>query len=201
MSDSGPTLTTVFGLDKGEPGERRVTGVEATRAVRELKEKLGADTPATLWNVVQDQVGEALGTALAIPLSSIFAGAWNRYQPLWEYCDPVRHPPEESNQVPLAPHTVTSTHHPFIEIVLGEKAICTLEFEVELSVKLEGAVVTIRDGKFREMATGEAGVEAMLSCEGSKLIEREIGEYHLPGKISFGEGIPIRPDLVSVGSA
>jgi hypothetical protein len=100
--------------------------------------------------------------------------------------------------VPLAPHTVASKHRPFIELALGEKAIGALEFEVELSVKLEAAVLTIRDGKFREIATGEAEVEASLSCEGSTLVKRELGDYKLPGRISFGEGIPIRPDLVSV---
>ena len=199
MSD--PTLTTILGLDRGEPGERRLDGVEATRCIRELKEKLGADAPGTLWKAVEGQVAESVAQALAIPLSSILAGAWNRYQPLWEYCDPARHPPEESNQVPLAEHTVSSTHHPFIEIVLGEKTIGSLEFEVQLSLKLEGAVVTIQGGKFREMATGKGEVEATLSCEGAKLIERKVGEYEVPGRISFGEGIPIRPDLVSVRSA
>ena len=199
MSDRGPTLTTVFGLDKGEPGERRLNGVEATRCIRELKEKLGPETPGTIWNAVEGQVGEAVANALAIPLTSIFAGAWNRYKPLWEYCDPKRHPPEESNQVPLAPHTIDSKHRPFIEIVLGEKPIGSLEFDVEVSFKLEAAMLTIQDGKFKELATGEAGVQASLSCEGATLIKRELGDYELPGKISFGEGIPIRPDLVNVG--
>ncbi len=198
MSDSGPTLSTIFGLDRGEPGERRITGVEATRALRDLKDKLGADTPATIWSVVERQVGEAVGTALGIPLSSVLAGAWNKYEPLWEYCDPLRHPPGESSQVPLAAHTVSSHHRPFIEIVLGEKAIGALEFDVEVSVTLEAAVLTIMDGKFREITTGDAGVEASLSCEDSTLIKRELGDYRLPGKISFGEGIPIRPDLARV---
>jgi hypothetical protein len=198
MTDRGPTLTTIFGLDHGERDERRLSGVEGTRAIRELRDKLGDDLPAAMWSVVQRQIGVALADALSLPLSGILAGAWNKYQPLWEYCDPARHPPEESNQVPLATHTVASTHRPFIEIVLGEKAIGSLEFEVELSVTFKSAVLTIQDGKFREIATGDAGVEGSLSCGEALLIKRAIGEYTLPGKLSFGDGIAIRPALAGV---
>jgi hypothetical protein len=192
-----PTLRLVLGLGNREGEDGGSLLGRSAEAEGELMSRLGAELPAALRAAVRDRIESGIADACEITLSSVLAGAWRKYQPLREYCDATRHPTGETATVELASHEVRSSHRPTLEILMGKKPVFTLQLDARISLELEGAVLTVGNGSFLELATGTSRVSASLSYKGATLIERKSGRYPLPGKISFGEGYPICPDLPS----
>jgi hypothetical protein len=190
---SEPTVRLVLGLVP-EEGKKSLFD-ESGEAIRALRAQLGEGLPPGVWTAVHDRLESTVAAACDIPLTTVLAEAWKIYKPLREYCDPVRHPPGETTTTELASHTVSSVQHPTVDFLVGEKSVFTLALDASVILELEGAVLTLGDGRFLELATGKSRVAASLSYRGAQLVKREFGAYKLPGKISFGEGIPICPDL------
>jgi hypothetical protein len=168
---------------------------ESGEAFRELRARLDEGLSPAVRAAVGNRIGAAVAEACEIPLTTILAEAWKKYRPLREYCDPGRHPPGETATVELATHTVNSVQHPSVEFLVGEKSIFTLKLDANVTIKLETAVLTIENAMFKELATGSSQVTGSLSYKGALLAERKVGEYKSPGRRSFGEGVPICPDI------
>lgn len=143
---------------------------------------------------------ELLEEMLEIPLPEVLVEAWRRYEPFLEFADPDRHPPGVVHQVPLASHVVESTWHPAVEIVVNGVTTARIEFEAHLELSLEGAVVSVRDGRFRSVATGECAIEGQVRLGDLVLAERGPEALTLPGELVLGAGgIPIVPGREGVG--
>lgn len=191
MADAGESLSSVFGLDVSKMPDLRIA--EVATCVRKLQESLPDGVPAGYWAAVMTQVGAKVREALDIPLVSILGGAWQRYAQFEKYCDRERYPPDVTSVVPLANHTISSTLDPYVEIFADDVSIGRISLNVELSIALEGATLSIRDGKFRSLRLVRGNVGGKLSCGDVVLLDLSSRQYELPGEISFGDGIPIAP--------
>ncbi|MBI4468835.1 MAG: hypothetical protein HY650_05870 [Acidobacteria bacterium] len=120
-------------------------------------------------------------------------GAWNKYRPLLKYADRSKYPPEEVALVPLAEHTISSEHHPYVEIMWGEQSLGKLEFGIELEITLEGIVLKNQDGKIKEIKTGTCKVKGTVKYADLVILEKDSEEISLPGPIDLGEGVAIKP--------
>lgn len=194
MAENDLTLSTLLGLDQGTPEERRLSEEAVERFAEHLRGEAAALAPG--WrDAVAERIGETLRAACDVPVANVLAATWNQYRELLEYRDPEKHPTGEFSLVPLRKHTIDSTHHPFVELYVGETRLGALEFEVKVEITLEGALLGIKNGRFRELRTGTSEVKATVSWEGATLLERPLEKYTLPGVIGFGEGIPIAPSI------
>jgi hypothetical protein len=159
-------------------------------ALSDLRTRVGG-LPEIAWSTAADTVADAILAALDVKLTDILAGAWSTLRELQDYADPARHPAEETALVPLARHKLRSTHHPSIEVMLGEDVIAKLEFTVALTLSLEGIVLKVRGGRIREIASGSYAGTGSLKLADAVLVERQTPSYIIPGSISLGDGIPI----------
>lgn len=189
--NSLPTTISQLFLSPEDLSAERFSSVESERVISSLKEKIAR--ARVKWPVVIDMVAKKIGDITDIKVIDIMETAWSKYRGLLKYLDRGKYPPGETYLVALAEHTVKSEHHPCIDILVNDKTVGKIEFDVAVSFKLEGIVLKIRDGKIREVLTGTCRGRGTLKCEGCVVIEKKIDAIPLPGVISLGEGVPIAP--------
>ena len=193
MQHSADSLRVAFGLDDESMREIRAK-VAASRAAVELaRGALSGSAPALLegaLGTVHERVDEILGT----PLSTILAEAWRAYAPFLKYCDPAKYPPGDTAEVELESHTVRSSLRPFIEVVVDGKRVGRIDFQIEVEVRLDAAILVIRDGRFMELRAGRSTFAGTFALE-EVILARTEKRFPLPGSIPFGDGIPIRPGI------
>jgi hypothetical protein len=157
----------------------------------------GANVPADVSSAAVDDVVGQVRRLLDTPLPEVLARVWEKAAAIQEFCDPAKHPPGESNLLQLAKHTVTWSHQPEIEVVFNETWRVEIRPSLKVDLTLEAGVLVIRDAKFMALKTGKLQVEATLAVQGVEIASHK-APFELPGELSFGEGIAIRP-LIAVG--
>lgn len=190
MPEQAYTLDVVLGLDG--PAVERLAAVAGGRCLDELRGAARERLSPAWWGAVAAQTAGKIREVLALPIADVLARAWSGYEPFLKYVDRDRYPPGEVSLVPLATHTIESKHTPYVELRLNDRPAGRIDVEVVVTITLEGAVLAIEDGKFRELRVGSGKVEGALSCEGEEILRRP-AEASFPGVLSFGEGIPIVP--------
>lgn len=193
MSDQ--TLTSFFAFDASQPSDRQLQIIGAAGSLVAAGQALRRKPPLAVWTNVSRAVGRALQQALQVNITDVLVAGWNTYQSLLEYADPTKHPPQEVANVTLWEHTITSSHEPRVDLLVNGAQVATIRFGVDLELQFESATLTIQGGKILEVKAGTCVAKGTLKCEGAVLAERSSAEIALPGRMTFGEGIPIRPLL------
>ena len=117
---------------------------------------------------------------------------WNESGLFRKYLDRDAYPPEETIEVTLVDHTITSRHHPKIELLLNGAPVYPIVLDVTVTITVQGAVIEIQDGKIKTVRIGELGGGGDLKWEGYLLASEKLKPIPLPGTREFGEGgIPI----------
>jgi len=190
MGQAATTLIDFFRLEKKHLEEKR-SGMEATATFTSLKETLVKEAKDVWWPTAYDTVVDKVDALLNVPLSDIMIGAWKKYSILLKYCDPTKYGPDETFLVPLAEHTITSTHKPYIEVLVNEKEVTKIHFSITISLMLEGFILKVQDGKIKEIRTGTCQGKGEIQCEGVTIKEKQTESYRFPGVIHLGDGVPI----------
>jgi len=117
---------------------------------------------------------------------------WNDGGLFRKYLDKGAYPPDETIEVALADHSVTSRHQPRIELLLNGQPVYPIVLDVAVTVTVHGAVIEVRDGRIMKVRTGELKGEGDLKWEGFLLASEKLKPIQLPGVKEFGDGgIPI----------
>lgn len=190
--DGAITLRELFKVDPKEITARTGSGVDLYQSATDIKESVKREARAIRWPWVRDLVAEKGQDVLNLNVVEVLAEAWKKYAEIEKYADRQKYGPEESVLVPLVEHTVKSKHHPYVEILLHEKSMGRVEFDLEFSLTLEGFVLKIQDGIIREIQTGSAKGEGKLTLATVTLFKREAKALDFPGHIPLGQGIPLR---------
>lgn len=143
------------------------------------------------WPVLSVKLEESIADLLNTGIPDIFLRAWNKYKILLKYLDREKYPPDQTFLVTLSEHTIQSEHHPYLEIYINEKSIAKIEFSIALSLKLNGIILKIRNGKIMEILTGTCKAKGSVTCEDIPVMEKESETFALPGSIKLGDGVPI----------
>lgn len=153
-------------------------------------------TPGFSRDLIGNSISEAFKKMLDVNLLEIFFGAWGKLSELQAYLDRYRHPPNEISLVPLGEHTISSTHHPSLEILIKQKRIAELTFDVLLKLKLESFVLKIQDGCIHEIASGTYTGAGIVKYGEQKLVEKKSSTHRLPGNMALKECFEI-PKLIA----
>lgn len=189
MSDEPKRLGDFFASD-ADAFSRAPLPADAAQAVRQ---DLGGLDKAVFEHFALPDLLHSLYTALDLPLEELLRAAWSSLVELQEYRDTERHPPEETSSLRFGKHNVVSKHHPQVDILLNEQEIATLTFDVQLTLKVIGTTLTVRDGRIWQARGSEFEAEATLAYRGFQLMKKRTERFRLPGTLEFKEGIPIPP--------
>jgi hypothetical protein len=185
-----PTLTSFFTLD-GVPAGNLVETIRTTTSRMAESIILPGLPTGGFWADVGQAVTRTVPKALNLNLTELLVGGWNTSRKVLEAAERSKSAPQEIIPVSLGHHTITSSHRPAVEVWVGGKKVMEVLLKVQLELEIETAILTIQQAKIKEAALGKCLGSGTLSCEGAMLIERTAKPILLPGRIRFGDGIPI----------
>jgi hypothetical protein len=137
---------------------------------------------------------EQVVSILDLNVLDVLLDAWKKYD---EVMACASQKPGDAALVPLIERTLKSEHHPYIEVVVGEQPAGRITFDLDFSLTLSQAVLTIKGARILEVETGSATGEMSLSLKEVELVKRETRALKFPGKISLGAGIALPPPTLS----
>jgi hypothetical protein len=186
MKGSETTLGDIFTLSAQDVSDRVSSAIKSDQG--EAK-----GLPNQILKKMAGEVGTRFGELLDVSLVDIMGSAWQKYASLWKYGDPQKYPPSESVLVPLGEHTIDSTHEPAIEVLVGDKPVVRLKFNIDVALKPKSAIVRIQGGRIKEIQPGEVHAEGKIKFGEVVLAERTSRTVAFPRSINLGDGIAIRP--------
>ncbi len=189
MNNLEITLNQFFSLK--ELSQSRLSTIESSEKMSLLKEKVSKEIKEIRWPVTFNEIIRKVEDLLNISIPDIMVAAWNKYRMLLKYTDRGKYSSNETFLVPLAEHTIKSEHKPYIEILINDKSVGKIDFNINISLTLKGIILKIRDGKIQEIQTGSCKGKGTIKYEDFVLLEKETDLFLLPGSINLGEGIPI----------
>jgi hypothetical protein len=192
MPDLPTTLAELLLETPPTAGAKRLLQKAKLSDLRARVDKL----PGITWSTAADMLANAICESLDVKLLDILAGTWAKIGELQAHLDPERHPPGEISLVPLVQHKLRSVHHPTVEVLVGDTVVARLEFEVELSLSLEGVILKIRNGEIIGVGSENCFGRGVLKLAGAALVDKRTPKYTIPGALEFEDGIPI-PKLLN----
>ena len=193
MTSATRTLRDFFALADGDQTAQRVAALESSAALSTLVATISADAGPAGWQYALMDVARAIPDLLQVELGSVLAGAWKKGSELGRFADAHQYAPDETILVELTTHVVTSQHRPHLDVLLNGQPCGRLDFTVEIALRVEGAVLTIKNGKIWKATTGACTASGRITCEGQTLSERESAPVQLPGTLVLDQPIPIVP--------
>jgi hypothetical protein len=190
MPNDQATLNNFFVYEEGLTKDQ-LSRMESAECVSLIKEKISEVAKEIKWDVAMREIVIKIVDLLDIPIPDILTKAWRKYVSLQEYLDKSEFSPDETFLIPLAEHMIESKHHPYIEILTNDVPIGKIEFEIDVSLKLKGIILKVKNRKIKEIQTGECEGRGSVKCENHIILEKKLGEISLPGSIDLGEGISI----------
>ena len=125
-----------------------------------------------------------------IEIPTIIAEAWSKVTELDEYHDQTRHPRGELSLVSMKEHTIRSSYHPTIEVLINGKRIDSVTIDVGVQLELEALVLEIQSARIMAVRPGRFTVSGSVKC-GKKEWKVKSRPVTLPGRQALGEGIEI----------
>ena len=190
MSSTRVTVGGLFGMGPGGVSSDQLPDPATTEAYARLQEQL-QDKAGTAWKMMQSNMGQHLGRLLDIDVVGVLVEGWNKTRELRKYRDEAAYPPDEVIVVALSKHKLESKHTPHLELVVADRPIGKLHFQIDLALAIDGAQLTIQGGRIKRIATGKTSGTGTIRCEGAIVGQKEQKLGALPGTIDLGNGIPI----------
>lgn len=143
--------------------------------------------------LIRRQVADAALEVLDIPFSDVLTGAWSRYSELMQAAELTRADPGRREDVVLAEHTVTSEHHPRVDVLVDDTLVASIHLLVELLCTVRALTVAVERAAIVEVGSGSAHVELSVGTDDVPLWTRE-HEFDVTALVPLREGgIPLLP--------
>ncbi|TDU73944.1 hypothetical protein [Streptomyces sp. KS 21] len=142
-------------------------------------------------------VGRELATVvngfLDLDLVSLVASGWSKHKALKEAARRTRRHPGSEEVVALATHTISSAHHPSVDLLVDGAPAATVPVNLNVLFRISGLVGVVRDGLLVAVRSGQCGVEGKLAVRDVVVASRE-GWLDLPAALRLREPIDLLRD-------
>ncbi len=125
------------------------------------------------------QVATVANGLLDLDLGDLLAAGWRRQAALAAAAERTVANPGSSEVVELATHRITSVHRPFVDLLINDVHVATVNFELRIEFAVKALGVTVRNGHVVSLHSGACEVTATLSAEGVRLARRQ-EHFELP---------------------
>jgi len=191
MSEADATLNSIFSLEATDLPPIVAAAIESTDALEAIKSQILAGAAELDLDTVLGAVADKVAGLLDMSLSEVMVTAWKKYELLADCLDEEKYSPGESVLVTLARHSLTSEHHPSIEILANDQEVAKLTFSIKLRLDVQGAVLKVQDQRVREIRLGEVSGDGSFKCGDYEIASHEFDARTLPAAISLDPGIEI----------
>lgn len=192
MSSSNLSLKQLFSLGTEDWSEKVISGLDAAASASSPKDTVMKQVPVIMrWMDIRSELVSRVGEILDFDVTDTLIGVWNKYHLLQEYRDAKKHPLEETAFVTLMQHTITSKHHPSIEIEKNQQRIAKLEFLLDFSLTIGAAILRVQAARIRGIQLGDMKGEITLRYRELEIVHKSLPRIAAPGSVDLGEGIAI----------
>jgi hypothetical protein len=190
MSSTRVTVGGLFGIGPEGLSSDQIPDAALTQVYAQMQEQM-KDKAGAAWKMVQGSLDQHLARLLDIDVVRLLVDGWNKARELRKYRDEAAYPRDEVIVVALSKHKLDSQHKPHLELVVGDRPVGRLNFQIDLALNIDGAQLTIQGGRIMRIATGKTSGIGTIRCEGVIVGQKEAKLGALPGSIDLGSGIPI----------
>ena len=190
MSSTRVTVGGLFGVGPEGLSSDQIPDAALTQVYAQMQEQM-QDKAGAAWKMVQGNMDQHLARLLDIDVVRLLVDGWNKARELRKYRDESAYPPDEVIVVALSKHKLESQHKPHLELVVADRPVGRLHFQIDLALNIDGAQLTIQGGRIMRIATGKTSGTGTFRCEGVIVGQKEAKLGALPGKIDLGAGVPI----------
>ena len=190
MSSTRVTVGGLFGVGPEGLSSDQIPDAALTQVYAQMQEQM-QDKAGAAWKMVQGNMDQHLARLLDIDVVRLLVDGWNKARELRKYRDESAYPPDEVIVVALSKHKLESQHKPHLELVVADRPVGRLHFQIDLVLNIDGAQLTIQGGRIMRIATGKTSGTGTIRCQGVIVGQKEAKLGALPGKIDLGAGVPI----------
>jgi hypothetical protein len=183
------TLKELLPPASGDIPDPSVAGGVESEDLRNLQKQLSISALPIAWSRVQSEVSGMLSSVMNTGVLDLWAHGWEKYQGLMDDVEKSRNSPRATVLSPLAEHSIETKLHPFLEIYLGPKKIQTLYFDVTLTTRIKGLVLSLKNGRITSLQLVECEWKGSIGIKNAILVSRPLGKLKLPGRIELKRGI------------
>jgi len=130
--------------------------------------------------VMTNNVADKLKDALNVQINQILRSAWSQHRDLLDDLEKSKQAKGETFLVPLANHTIRSTHHPAVEVMVNDRRVAAFKFNANLMMRIKDAVLKVEAGRVIGVESGAWQGIGQLKCGPMTLVEHETEEFALP---------------------
>lgn len=183
------TLRDLFSLSPDSPVELSA-GLKA-KDFKDIGKKLSTLSQPIPWTHVQSEIATAISGALNTNLLDAWASAWKKYQDVKAAVEESRKAPDEIVLTPLTEHSIESTLHPYVDVLLGPTLVQRITFDVIVTTQLKGLILGIKNSCIISLHVGECEWTGSIGTHGVVLVRRKLTKLDLPGRIGLKRCIPL----------
>jgi hypothetical protein len=178
MTAAQPLTASAFLFDDEDTGRALARALDEHGVLGSLDTTLGL-VAQTTREAAGDQVAAVADGVLALDLGDLVVAGWRKQGQLAAAAERTAANPGTSELVELATHRVSSVHHPYVELLVNDVRVTTVNFELDLEFEIKALVATMRDGHLVSLHSGDCDLSATLTAEGVRLASRR-QQFSLP---------------------
>jgi hypothetical protein len=178
MTAAQPLTASAFLFDGQDTGRALARALDQNGVLDSLDTALGLMAQTTR-EAAGDQVAAVADGVLALDLGDLVVAGWRKQGQLAAAAERTAANPGTSELVELATHRVSSVHHPYVELLVNDARVTTVNFELDLEFEVKALVATMRDGHLVSLHSGDCDLSATLTAEGVRLASRR-QQFSLP---------------------
>jgi hypothetical protein len=190
MNSTRVTVGGLFGVGPEGLSTDQIPDAALTQVYAQVQEQMQEKAGAA-WKMAQGNLNQHLARLLDIDVIGLLVDGWNKSRELRKYRDETAYPPDEVVVVALSKHKLESQHKPHLELVVADRPVGKVNFQIDLALAIDGAQLTIQGGRIKRIATGKTSGTGTIRCEGVIVGQKEQKLGSMPGQIDLGAGIPI----------
>src|SRR5512132_2385203 len=161
---AGPLTASVFLFPEHEDTGQALAEALDRHGVLRSKDDLA---PRLVTQVVREaaerQVGVVADGLLDLDLGDLVIAGWRKQAKLAAAAERTAANPGSSEVVELASHRISSVHRPFVELLVNQLHVATVNFELDIEFTVRALVATVRNGHVVSLHSGICDVEATLA--------------------------------------
>lgn len=171
MTATQPLTASAFLFDDEDTGRALAQALDEHGVLGSLDTALGL-VARTTREAASDQVAAAADGLLGLDLGDLVIAGWRKQGQLAAAAERTAANPGTSELVELATHRVSSVHHPYVELLVNDVRVTTVNFELDLEFEITALVATVRDGHLVSLHSGDCDLSATLTAAGVRLASR-----------------------------
>jgi hypothetical protein len=171
MTAAQPLTASAFLFDDEDTGPALARALDEHGVLDSLDTALGL-VAQTTREAAGDQVAAVADGVLGLDLGDLVVAGWRKQGQLAAAAERTAANPGTSELVELATHRISSVHHPYVELLVNDVRVATVNFELDLEFEVKALVATVRDGHLVSLHSGDCDLAATLTAEGVRLASR-----------------------------